>query len=113
MAEMDDQFGLSYNQPIIARVRAVNAAGLKGEFQESDDSAKVKTKPQKMPDAPRRGSSTDADTLHVEWDSISTDEATGGSEIIYYSVYIADEVDSVYQTSGTSYLYQQQNGEPS
>jgi len=60
-----------------------------------------------MPSAPYRGPSTDADTLHVQWDAITTDQATGGSEIIYYSVYIGDEDDSVHQTSGTSWLYDQ------
>lgn len=103
---MESEFGLAYNEAIVSRVRAVNAAGLSGEWKESDDSAKVKTKPQQMPDAPTRGSSTDADTLHVKWDPITSDEATGGSEIIYYSVFLNDEVDSIYQTSGTSYLYE-------
>jgi len=107
MSKMQDEFSLNYDDPIVARVRAVNAAGLEGEWQESDDSAKVKTKPEQMPDAPYRGASTDSNTLHVQWDAISSDQATGGSEIIYYSVYIADETDSVHQTSGTSYLYEQ------
>lgn len=42
---MESEFGLSYNDSIVSRVRAVNAAGLSGEWRESDDSAKVKTKP--------------------------------------------------------------------
>lgn len=107
MSKMQSEFGLAYNDDIVARVRAVNAAGLNGDWRESDDSAKVKTKPQQMPAAPVRGSSTDADTLHVTWDEVSTAEATGGSEIIYYSVYLNDDEDSIYQTSGTSYLYEQ------
>jgi len=107
MSKMESEFGLSFNDPIVARVRAVNAAGLEGDYTESDESAKVKTKPQQLPDAPYRGASTDGKNLHVQWDALTTDEQTGGSEIIYYSVYRADETDSIYQTSGTSYLYEQ------
>lgn len=40
-----------------------------------------------MPDAPTRGLSTDADTLHVEWLPMDDEALTGGSQIIYYSVY--------------------------
>lgn len=46
MALMQDEFGLNYDDSIIARVRAVNAAGLEGQWADSDDSAKVKTKPE-------------------------------------------------------------------
>jgi hypothetical protein len=46
MEQMETLFELEFNDSIVARVRAVNAAGLEGEWRESDDSAKVKTKPQ-------------------------------------------------------------------
>lgn len=62
-------------------------------------------------DVPTRGSSTDSDTLHVEWEAVEDDEAMGGSEIIYYSVYKESSADSIYQTSGTSFLYEQQAGD--
>jgi hypothetical protein len=45
MSKMVSEFGLSYDSPIIARVQAVNSANLKGDWKESDESAKVKTKP--------------------------------------------------------------------
>jgi len=111
MLKMDTEFELNYDESIIARVRAVNAAGLEGDWKESDGSAKVKTKPQKMAAAPYRGKSTDGDTLHVEWDKVETDEGQGGSEIIYYSVYRGSETTSIYQTSGTSFLYEQDAGD--
>lgn len=63
-----------------------------------------------MPVAPVRGSSTDQDTLHVTWESISSAAETGGSEIIYYSIYLNDDVNSIYQTSGTSFLYEKPPG---
>jgi len=110
MDKMVDEFSLAYDANIDARVRAVNAAGLSGNWQYSDDGAKVKTKPQQMPVAPERGSSTDQDTLHVTWETISSAQATGGSEIIYYSVYLNDDVNSIYQTSGTSFLYEKPSG---
>lgn len=72
----------------------------------SDASAKVKTQPMKMPSAPRRGPSTDIDTLHVIWDPIHDDSLTGGSQIIYYSIYKEGEDESIFQTQGTSYLYE-------
>lgn len=109
MVKMSNEFGLEYNESIVARVRAINAAGLKGEWKESDDSAKVKTKPAKMADVPERSSSTDQDTLHVVWDAVEGDN-TGGSEIIYYSVYLNDETDPIFSTSGTSYLYEKPDG---
>lgn len=37
--------------------------------------------------------------------------ATGGSAIIYYSVYKVGEADSVYTTSGTSFLYENAGAE--
>lgn len=46
MDKMVDEFSLAYNGSINARVRAVNAAGLSGNWAYSDDSAKVKTEPQ-------------------------------------------------------------------
>jgi len=42
MEKMKTEFNLEYNDVISARVRAVNAAGLNGEYRESDDSAHVK-----------------------------------------------------------------------
>jgi len=111
MAKMQDEFDLSYDNSIEAQVRAVNAAGLKGDWKSSDDSAKVKTKPAQMATTPERGASTDDNTLHVKWDEVSTDEGRGGSEIIYYSVYKEGTTDSIYQTSGTSFLYEQEAGE--
>lgn len=108
---MDSEFGLSYNDDIVARVRAVNAAGLAGSWKESDDSAKVKTVPAKMEPAPYRGASTDSDTLHVQWNAVTSDEGMGGSEIIYYSVYKGAETEPIQQTSGTSYLYTLQTGD--
>jgi hypothetical protein len=107
MLKMGSEFSLSYNEPIVARVRAVNAAGLAGLWRASDNSARVKTVPAEMV-APVRGSSTDSDTLHVEWEAVEEDEAKGGSEIIYYSVYPELSDVSIYQTSGTSFLYEQQ-----
>lgn len=108
---MDSEFGLAYDEDIVARVRAVNAAGLEGDWKESDDSAKVKTVPAKMDPAPYRGASTNSDTLHVQWNEVSSDEGMGGSEIIYYSVYKGDDTDPIQQTSGTSYLYRLQTGD--
>lgn len=105
-------YGLEYNDSIIARVQAVNAAGLKGEWRESDDSAKVKTVPSKLESAPRRGQSTDNDTLHVEWDKMDIGSPlTGGSEIIYYSVYLADSTEALYSTMESFYLYSKIDGE--
>lgn len=104
---MVTEFGLAYNDPIVARVKATNAANLEGPWGESDDSAKVKTEPLQMPAKPARGTSTDALTLHVVWDEMTTDSLTGGSAIIYYSVFKeGDTENAVYTTSGTSYLYQ-------
>lgn len=72
MSAMVSEFNLEYNDSIVAQVRAVNAAGLKGEYKESDEDAKVKTKPEKMAAAPIWGKSTDADTLHITWDKMET-----------------------------------------
>lgn len=106
MGKMVTEFGLAYNDPIVARVKATNAANLEGPWGESDDSAKVKTEPLQMPEKPTRGTSTDAQTLHVVWDEMTTDALTGGSAIIYYSVFKeGDTENAVYTTSGTSYLY--------
>jgi len=106
MGKMVTEFGLAYNDPIVARVMATNAANLGGPWGESDDSAKVKTEPLQMPAKPRRGTSTDALTLHVIWDEMTTSTLTGGSDIIYYSVFKeGDTENAVYTTSGTSYLY--------
>lgn len=58
-----------------------------------------------MPNAPTRGTSTDSLTLHVVWEAVSADDLTGGSDIIYYSVFKEGETDAIYTTSGTSYLY--------
>lgn len=47
MEQVQTDFGLGYDEAVIARVRAVNAAGLSSEWGESaDDEAFVKTKPQ-------------------------------------------------------------------
>jgi len=108
---MVDEFGLAYNDAIVAQVRAVNAAGLKGEYKESDDEAKVKTKPEKMSAAPRRGQSTDSDTLHVEWDKMTDMAEKGGSDIIYYSVFLEGETVAKYSTSEDFYLYEQEAAE--
>lgn len=107
MGKMVTEFGLAFNDPIVARVMATNGSQLDGPWGESDDSAKVKTEPLQMPEIPKRGTSTDANTLHVIWDEMTTDALTGGSDIIYYSVFKEGDVDNaVYTTSGTSYLYQ-------
>merc|ERR1711990_1340950 len=66
-----------------------------------------------MTPAPVRGNSTTSTTLHVKWDKITDEEAKGGSEIIYYSVFVGDEVDAIYSTSEDFYLYAQQAGEAS
>lgn len=113
MLSMPAEYGLEYDAAIVARVRAVNAAQLQGEWRESNDDAKVKTAPKKMTPAPTRGQSTTSTTLHVKWDKITDEEAKGGSEIIYYSVYIGDEVDAIYSTSEDFYLYAQQASEAS
>lgn len=107
MDKMQTEFQLEYNDNIVAQVRAVNAAGLSGQYRASDDSAKVKTKPVKMPNKPGNGSSTDSDTLHVKWTKMTEDADMGGSDIIYYSVYLNDDVDSIYSTSEDFYLYEQ------
>lgn len=106
---MESEFGLSYNDPIVAQVRAVNAAGLEAEWATSDESAAVKTKPVQMTPAPTRGASTNRDTLHVTWDKmVQGSDATGGSEIIYYSVFLNEDVDPISQTSDNSFLYSRQ-----
>lgn len=112
---MAADFNLEYNDSIIARVQAVNAAGLKGEWRESDGAAKLKTKPMKLEQAPVRGQSTDATNLHVKWDKmVSGSDVTGGSEIIYYSVYDAANPDNaLYSTMETFYLYEQVAAETS
>lgn len=105
MLSMQDDFGLEYNDSIVARVRAVNAAGLEGEWRESDDSAKVKTAPQKMTPAPERGNSTNSNQLHVKWEKLTTDEEMGGSEIIYYSVFKEGEDEAVQSTAEDFWIY--------
>jgi len=107
MSAMVSEFNLEYNDSIVAQVRAVNAAGLKGEYKESDEDAKVKTKPEKMAAAPVWGKSTDADTLHITWDKMETLAEKGGSEIIYYSVFLDGETVAKYSTSEDFYLYEQ------
>lgn len=51
-------FGLGYNDEISAQVRAINAAGLPGEWGQSTEGATVKTKPPQMSNVPTRGAST-------------------------------------------------------
>ena len=104
---MVSEFNLAYNDSIVARVLAVNAAGLKGEYKESNEDAKVKTKPEKMAEAPVWGKSTDSNTLHITWKSMDTLAEKGGSEIIYYSVFTEGATDPIYSTSEDFYLYEQ------
>lgn len=52
MSTMVDEFGLGYDSSVVARVRALNSAGLLGEWGQSDSSAKVKTRPAKVPSIP-------------------------------------------------------------
>lgn len=102
-------FNLEYNDPIVAQVQAVNAASLVGDWRKSDDSAKVKTVPKALEAAPVRGQSTTGTVLHVQWTEMEADsDLTGGSEIIYYSVYDGEaDADSVaiYSTIEDFYLY--------
>jgi hypothetical protein len=54
---------------------------------------------------PTRGQSTNSSQLHVEWTKLETDELKGGSEIIYYSVYINEETDAVQSTAENFWIY--------
>jgi len=99
-------FGLAYNDEITAKVRAINAAGLPGEWGESTENGRVKTKPPKMSNVPTRGASTNENTLHVEWETLDNLDEMGGSQVIYYTIYEEDDlVTPIYTTSGSSYLY--------
>jgi len=106
---LGEPFNLDYNDPIVARVRAVNAASLVGDWRESDDSAKVKTVPKALEAAPVRGQSTTGTVLHVQWTEMEADsDLTGGSEIIYYSVYDGEAAETdaaIYSTIENFYLY--------
>jgi len=50
-------FGLTFNSFVIAKVRAVNAAG-KASWAINPDNATIKTKPQKVTPEPVRGNLT-------------------------------------------------------
>lgn len=56
-----------------------------------------------------RGQSTTGTVLHVQWTAMEADsDLTGGSEIIYYSVYDGEAVDgdaAIYSTIENFYLY--------
>jgi len=54
---------------------------------------------------PTRGQSTNSSQLHVEWTKLETDELKGGSEIIYYSVYINEEATAVQSTAENFWIY--------
>jgi len=99
-------FGLAYDDEISAQVRAINAAGLPGEWGQSSVNGRVKTKPPKMDNVPTRGASTNELLLHVEWDTLDSMDQMGGSQVIYYTIYKEDDlVTPIYTTSGSSYLY--------
>jgi len=72
-------FGLSYNDEITAQVRAINAAGLPGQWGQSSVNGSVKTQPPQMAAVPTRGASTNELILHVEWDTLDNLDQMGGS----------------------------------
>lgn len=98
-------YNLAFDDYVIAEVRAVNAAGSAewAESTETGQAAQIKTAPEKMANPPVRGNLTSKSLIHITWDAQTSNEETGGSEIIEYIVYDGSDDSELGTTSDTSY----------
>jgi hypothetical protein len=76
-------FELDYPELVFAKVRSMNINGWSSFSEINADGAKILTEPTTV-GTPRRGSLTDENYIHIEWDALVDDELRGSEITSYY-----------------------------
>jgi hypothetical protein len=80
-----EPYSLQFGDEVLVKVQASNTYGDSGISDVSSSNAKIQTVPEQVQNLSELATTT-SDNIDFEWDALTTEEQTGGSEILSYQV---------------------------